>query len=596
MTFENEAEGAVVDTVPDPQDATIPNPGEFESRGWTARSLDCTPKIRALEALSGLPPPDPLPSVSYASKGNALVIGSDARAVAAAVRLAASLPVTLLLTSRPSAQAAALANSDLGATAFPIWGGKVSALKGYLGNFSVTLSDVAFVRESGTRALPGAAGAVFDLVVDFSDPPLFGHHQPPQGYWRVSGEASLDLALAEAPEAVGEFDKPRYFAYRENLCAHSRSGIQGCDKCIEVCSTEAISTDGDHVKVDPHLCMGCGACASVCPSGAMSLQFPRVADRGVQFKALLAAYRAAGGRDACILFHNGTDGRDLLARAAGSGGGLPARVIPLESWHVAGVGIDLLLGAVALGASQVVVLSAGSEAPEYSRSLREQMALAQSIVSGLGYAGRHFEFVESGDAGAVVEALDALATAATPAVAATFALSNDKRTAVEFAVEHLAKHAPVPVSEIALAPGAPFGEVRVDSEKCTLCLACAGACPESALMDGTESPMLRFLERNCVQCGLCERTCPENAISLVPRLLLAPSVREARVLNEAQPFHCVSCGKAFGTRQMVDAMLGRLAGHSMFAGGAALKRLQMCADCRAVDMMSNTNEVSVLRL
>jgi len=263
---------------------------------------------------------------------------------------------------------------------------------------------------------------------------------------------------------------------------------------------------------------------------------------------------------------------------------------------VAGVGIDLLLGAVALGACQVAVLSAGSEAPEYSRSLREQMAIAQSIVSGLGYAGSHFALVESGEADAVVGALEALAPAAVPAVAATFALSNDKRTAVEFAVEHLAKHAPVPASEIALAEGAPYGEVRVDKEKCTLCLACAGACPESALMDGTEAPMLRFLERNCVQCGLCERTCPENAIALVPRLLLAPSVRDARILNEAQPCHCISCGKAFGTKQMVDAMLGRLAGHSMFADGAALKRLQMCADCRAVDMMSNSNEVSVLKI
>ena len=109
-------------------------------------------------------------------------------------------------------------------------------------------------------------------------------------------------------------------------------------------------------------------------------------------------------------------------------------------------------------------------------------------------------------------------------------------------------------------------------------------------MDGTEVPMLRFLERNCVQCGLCERTCPEGAISL------APSVREARVLHETQPFHCVSCGKPFGTRQVVDAMLGRLAGHSMFSDAAALRRLQMCGDCRVVDMMSNKNEVSVLKL
>ena len=73
-------------------------------------------------------------------------------------------------------------------------------------------------------------------------------------------------------------------------------------------------------------------------------------------------------------------------------------------------------------------------------------------------------------------------------------------------------------------------------------------------------------------------------------------MREARLLNETQPFNCVRCQKPFGTRQMVEAMLGRLAGHSMFTDEGALKRLQMCADCRVVDMMSSRDEVSVLRL
>ena len=596
MTLEPEAEDAAIDAALRSPDAAPGSPADLEGRGWSLRAADCAPKIAALASLASLPGTEPLASVSYASKGNALVIGGDERAVAAARQLADSLPVTLLLTSRPSAQAAVLAGAGLEGTTFPIWGGKVASLKGYLGNFTVTLADLAAVRNEDGRALPGAAGAVFDLVVDFSDPPLFGHHQPPQGYWRVTDERSLTAALAEAPDAVGEFEKPKFFTYRENLCAHSRSGIDGCSKCIDVCSTEAIAADGDHVKVDPHLCMGCGACASVCPSGAMGFQFPRVSRRGDQLRALLAAYREAGGQDACIVFHNGTDGRDLLASAAAAGRGLPARAIPLESWHVASTGVDLLLGAVALGANQVAVLSAGSEAPEYSQSLRAQMALAQSILAGLGYAGRHFALIETGDAAAAVAALEALAPATVPATPAAFALSDDKRTAVEFAVEHLARHAPVPVAEIALAAGSPWGEVVVDKQKCTMCLSCAGACPEGALMDGGDTPMLRFLERNCVQCGLCERTCPEDAITLKARLLLGPPAREARVLNETQPFHCVSCGKPFGTRQMVDAMLGRLAGHSMFSEPAALKRLQMCADCRVVDMMSNKNEVSVLKL
>ncbi len=551
----------------------------LESRGWSSLDSACAAKLLALDSLINLAPPDPVASVAYHSRGNVLVIAGDSpgRARDCAEALAASLPVTLL------------ADEPLAPGAYTAWQGKLETLEGYLGEFSATIAQ-----------LNGAAQPVparFDLVVDFSREPRLAMRQPPQGYFRApAGAVELAAVVDEVRSSVGEFEKPKYFAYRENICAHSRSQVTGCNACIEICSTAAITSDGDHVKVDPHLCMGCGACATVCPSGAMSYQYPRVADRGAQVKQLLSAYRHAGGSDACIVFHNGSDGRDLLAAAASRGLGLPARALPLETWHVAAVGLDLLLPAIAFGASQVVVLAAGSEDPQYLEAQKLQMAIAQAILSALGYGGQHFTLIEALDGASLAEAFARLAPAAAPSTPALFLLGNDKRTAIEFAVEHLAKQAPAPVETIALPEGAPFGEIFVERAKCTMCMACVGACPESALMDGVDQPLLKFLERNCVQCGLCEATCPEDAIRLSPRLLLTPAVREARVLNETEPFHCVSCGKPFGTRQMVDAMLGRLAGHSMFANEGALGRLKMCADCRVVDMMSNKNEASVLRL
>src|SRR5205085_6456091 len=244
-------------------------------------------------------------------------------------------------------------------------------------------------------------------------------------------------------------------------------------------------------------------------------QYPRVADRGAQLKQLLLAYREAGGRDACVVFHNGSDGRELLAAAAASGAGLPARALPLETWHVAAIGLDLLLPAIAYGASQVVVLATGRRDAEYLAALRSQMALGEAILDGLGLGGKRFALIEADDVATLERAFAAL-DPAPPAIttAATFLLSNDKRTAIEFAVEHLARHAPRRVDEIALPAGAPFGEVRVDAGKCTMCMACVGACPESALMDGVDQPLLKFVERNCVQCGLCAATCPEGAIAL----------------------------------------------------------------------------------
>jgi ferredoxin len=177
--------------------------------------------------------------------------------------------------------------------------------------------------------------------------------------------------------------------------------------------------------------------------------------------------------------------------------------------------------------------------------------------------------------------------------AATFNLSNEKRRTLDTAIEHLTRHATARPEVIAMPGGAPFGRVEVNRQTCTMCLSCVGACPAGALLDSRESPQLKFIERNCVQCGLCANTCPENAIALAPRLLLTPEARSPVVLNETEPFNCIRCSRPFGTRQMIDNMLARLSGHTMFARPEALRRLQMCADCRVLDMMENKSEASI---
>ena len=523
-------------------------------------------------AMAGLPAFAPVASVDYASNGNLLLLADSPRGAQAIDALAGKLPMAMLWTG--SEPAPEMDGVD-------IVRASLQSLSGYLGAFEATFRQPGGVAQS----------AAFDLVLDLRHEPAFRMHQPPQGYFHAADSAAFAMAIEQLPEMVGEFGKPRFFAYKESWCAHSRSKKTGCHQCIDVCSTEAISSAGDKVAVDPHLCMGCGACATVCPSGAMSYQYPRVADRGLQLKTLLNTYRLAAkgqGEAPMLLFHNATDGRDALAAMAASGEGIPAGMLPLESWHVASTGLDIMLGAIAYGAGHVAILAAGSEAAEYIDALSREMALGQTILTALGYAGNHFSVVTT------ATGLTNISAGQTVSVPGGFNLSNDKRGTLEFAIEHLLKQAPVKQEEIALPAGSMFGAIKVDKTKCTLCMACAGACPESALMDGTDYPRLNFLERNCVQCGLCENTCPENAIALVPRLLLTEMRRQAVVLNESEPFNCITCGKALGTRLMIDNMLGKLAGHSMFQGEGQLKRLQMCADCRVVDMMSNKHEASIL--
>jgi ferredoxin len=279
---------------------------------------------------------------------------------------------------------------------------------------------------------------------------------------------------------------------------------------------------------------------------------------------------------------------------------VPARVIPLPLWHTASVGLDVWLTAFAYGASQVWVLMTGEEAPQYRDAVVEQMAVAQAIVSGLGYSGQHFKLLEARDARDLMALDAALGEAPAQGVKrrASFAVQAEKRATVELAIDHLLQDSAAHPQRVQAGEALPLpaasllGSIAVNKDTCTLCLSCVSACPASALQDNTERPQLRFIEKNCVQCGLCASTCPENAITLTPRLLLSEQRKQLRVLNEAQPYQCIRCSKPFGTLKGIEVMLGKLAGHAMFQG-EALERLKMCGDCRVVDIYSNPGETRI---
>jgi ferredoxin len=630
-----------------------------ETGGWSKDAKAATPKIAALLAAAQRPDPAPVATVTYRSQGRCLVIGSADAAERAAAMLADKLDVSLLV-DRPGG---ALAQRH----ALAVHAGRVTRIAGWLGAFDVAWESanpidldlctrcnacidvcpegaIDFSYQVDLAACKShrdcvrvceAAGAIdferapqaveerCDLVLDLRAEPAFSMHQPPQGYFHAGAdERKLVDAVLQLRELTGEFEKPKFFHYRQKLCAHSRNEQIGCSACIEVCSARAIRSDASAkgrptkgagagsaggVIVEPHLCVGCGACTTVCPSGALGYAYPDAAEQGARLRTLLATYRRAGGADAALLIHSdGAGARTVgdLGRAARTDKtvhGVPARVLPVGVWHTASVGIDLWLAAIALGASQVWVLTTHEEASEYRDALAEQMAVAQAVLTGLGYRGEHFRVVEARDARDLA-ALDA-ALRAPPAQGvaqpASFTVQADKRSTLDLAIEHLLAQAPAPADEIALPQaGAPFGTLAVDTGRCTLCLACVGACPESALADNPEQPQLRFVEKNCVQCGLCASTCPEDAITLRPRLWLADGgkARKAlRVLHEMEPYRCIRCAKPFGTLKGIEAMVAKLGAHPMFQGAAA-DRLRMCGDCRVIDLHTSTNEVRITDL
>ena len=564
-----------------------------ETAGWAAEAAAAGPKMAALLAASAEPMPAPA-SVSFESQGVALVYGRDEVAIEAGLRLADHLDVTVLL-SRPGEVAPPRSGE------IPVLKGTVRAATGHLGAFSLTVDDTALPLPSSRRALafgPARDGATStcDIVIDLTGgTPLFPAHDLRSGYLRADPRdpAAVERALFEASHLVGTFDKTRFIDFHADLCAHSRSRITGCTRCLDVCPTGAIAPAGDHVAIDPHVCAGCGSCASVCPTGAAAYALPPADALMRRLRTLLGAFHKAGGTAPVLLIHDEAHGAPLIDALARYGDGLPADMLPFPVNEVTQIGPETIAAAFAYGASAVRFLVRARPKHDIAALLRNA-ARFDAVALALGYGpdsgGAVVSLIETDDPDALGAALSAGARGTPAPVPSGFMPDGDVRSVLRFAVSEMHLAAPRPTDHVPLDAGAPFGGLDFKVQACTLCHACVGACPTGALADDPDRPRLTFAESACVQCGLCAATCPEDAIGLIPQLDFAAWAAPRRVLKEEEPFDCVSCGKPFGTRSTVERVIGRLRDrHWMFAGQAGeerIKALMMCDTCRVSHVLN----------
>ena len=543
------------------------------------------PQTAALHAVAAEPTPE-IALVSLDSQGVTLIYGRDEAAIEAAALLADHLDITVLI-ARPK---------DLRLprdTGFPVVQGIVKSAKGHLGNFEIVVDDYAQALPSPRGALAfGSArdGAVShcDLILDLSGgAPLFSAPELRDGYLRANPDdpAAMLRAVLKARDLTGTFDKPRYITFTEELCAHSRSRIVGCHRCLDLCPAGAITPNGDHVLIDAKICAGCGQCAAACPTGAASYALPAADALMRKLRVLLTTYREAGGKNPVVLLHDGSHGADLIDALARYGDGLPAHVLPLAVNEVTQVGLEAIAAAFAYGAGALRFLLRGRSRHDVT-GLRNTIALAEPILAGLGFGAGRVATIETDDPDALGEALRAIALLPPAPRPASFAPVGGKREVMLLALRELQRAAPTPVDLVALPAGAPFGAVEIDVEGCTLCLACVSACPTGALSADTERPMLRFAEDACVQCGLCKATCPEKVISLRPQIDFRAATAAARVLKEEAPFDVSAAASrsVYGARSSASPPSSKASTGCTRSSAQRLDVIKMCEDCRVAVM------------
>lgn len=346
-------------------------------------------------------------------------------------------------------------------------------------------------------------------------------------------------------------------AVHEERCISVRNRNADCLRCVEACTSGALSLRGNELVVEPERCIGCGTCATACPTCAIELRNPTDEELTAQLKRSIVATKghpvivcetalAAAGvanadaADACVVPCLGRiDESALVGLAAyrafdatlacGScetcphapGGALAREVAASAKNLLAAFGSSLSIEVMERVPERVLALRSGASARGRGRGRSCEVRDAD------GGMGRREFFKSAKDAStraagaAVAEGLGAADSAPEPVHVAYRKVGPDgtlshfvptRRVRLYNYLRHVGDGRPV-ADEVETRV---IGAVSIDAEKCSSCRMCAVFCPTGAIKKIDEGGVFGIVHRPsaCMQCRLCERICPKQAITV----------------------------------------------------------------------------------
>lgn len=367
---------------------------------------------------------------------------------------------------------------------------------------------------------------------------------------------------ASSPQGAKHLGRPGVFLQPEvpvrvesTQCSRYRCTKSECAACAVVCPVPgAVRLDGEGAEITA-VCVGCGACVSACPNGALR---PLEDDGRLAQRIRERVQPGAVFRIAC-------------ARAQGRAD----LVLPCLSRLTEALVLEPIRG----GARRVELLDPDcmacglkKAAPQWDRVMRFAGALCESASLGAERMAR--VKVPSGKAEevrpaakapnsrramfrAIAERWKASGEAAAaeaqaePAEAVPFReivqrhSPNPKRTDLLQVLEALP--GAQPASKVVQAVGLPLAELQVD-RRCVGCNVCETLCPVGALRHRDEDGKyaLELDAARCTGCRVCEAACYHQAIHVRETVDLAVLFGPHRVtLFSATRRNCRTCRESF---------------------------------------------------
>ena len=366
---------------------------------------------------------------------------------------------------------------------------------------------------------------------------------------------------------IDEMNSP-LLAVEPQRCVLVRHRNGECLRCAAVCTTGAISLGEEGIVVSPEKCIGCGTCASACPTGCLTAANPTDEELFGAVEAALAENegRVAIACERAFAMASGNrmkrDSCDATAPSfvPGKIAGATSDGRPLVGVVCLGrVDESLLVEAIARGARSIQLISGPCESCPHrcGGALSDEIIVsAETLLAALGtpspidrirlqHASDTREILRlrptasaQDDTNAVNAATvadaseDCLSESGYPVAPPTGESQQDSREP-QFAHVQADGTLPhfVPERRLRLfnslkalgTPAAPtvttrlWGQVTIDTELCRSCRMCTVFCPTGALtrFDAANDAFgVEHRSALCMQCRLCETICPEQAIAV----------------------------------------------------------------------------------
>ncbi len=360
---------------------------------------------------------------------------------------------------------------------------------------------------------------------------------------------------------IGNMDSP-LLAVHPNRCMLVRNRNADCLRCAQACLSGAISLGEEGVVVDPALCIGCGTCASVCPTCCLEAKNP--SDEDLIAQAVQAAADEGDGTVAVVC----SEARSTALRLVGETSE-PCEGVRLASNGIPAVGVmclgrieeSFLVEMAARGMRKISLVhgncghcrhQSGSSLNE--KFCREASALLEALGSDLA-----IERLSVEEAG--LEPITKDASRPGTSKRAVFAHDReeiqeetaradayDSRSSVKFmhvqADGTLPHHLPqrrlrlfnsmkrLNAKPVGTIETRLWGSVSLNTELCRSCRMCTVFCPTAAISryEGENGSFgVEHAPALCVQCRMCETICPEGAISVSGEVRLGDVLSGKRV-------------------------------------------------------------------